>query len=107
MICLLRQLNEAAAPGNMAFPSSSSAYSIPSHFSLPDDAKRSERCFWAALSTLMENVSALLKTSYEARARPTQNKSSGGVRDTEVNEFAVRPHRSRPSRAVMTVTPVA
>src|SRR3569833_2732320 len=36
-----------------------------------------------------------------------QNSSTGGASDTEVNELAVRPCRSPPTRVVMTVTPVA
>ena len=39
--------------------------------------------------------------------RPTQNRTSGGSRDTDVNELAATPTGSSPSMAVMIVTPVA
>src|SRR5262249_1796768 len=72
--------------------------SKPSDLPAPDCAKRVDNPSWVSPRTLMPQVVALCQTEKLATPRATENNTSGGSRDTELNEHTVIPLR-KPSGA--------
>src|ERR1700744_5747976 len=81
--------------------------SISDHLPGPDLAKRVDSASWASARMLMPHSLASSQIAKLCTVRATENNTSGGSSDTELNELTVMPC-SVPSelRAVMIATPV-
>ena len=80
----------------------------PSNFSAPDVENWRERWCWSEASTFTANRFAATNAGSDGELFAAAQSTSGGLSETDVNEFAVIPQR-RPSSSsqVTTVTPVA
>src|SRR5580692_10158323 len=80
---------------------------MPDHLPAPDLAKRVESPSWLSARILTPQSLACSQIAMLCTVRATENSTSGGSSDTELNELTVMPC-STPSapRAVMMATPV-
>src|SRR5580698_2586024 len=80
---------------------------MPDHLPAPDLAKRVDSASWDSARMLMPHSLACSQIAKLCTVRATENSTSGGSSDTELNELTVMPC-STPSepRAVMMATPV-
>src|SRR5215475_3638874 len=81
----------ANAPGIRGTPVAPEIGSKPTHLPAPDWAKRVDNPSWVSPRTLTPQVVAVCQTEKLATLRATENNTSGGSRDTEVNELTVIP----------------
>src|SRR6202012_4198353 len=97
----------ASASGNSGTPFEATIGSIPDHLPAPDLAKRVDSASWASARMLMPHSLASSQIAKLCTVRATENSTSGGSSETELNELTVMPC-SVPSgpRAVMMATPV-
>src|SRR5690242_20483478 len=80
--------------------------SKPTHLSPPARANRVESPSCTSPRTLMPHALATCQAAKLRTARATENNTSGGSRETELNELTVIPRSPSGARVVTTATPV-
>src|SRR5438067_322168 len=91
MLCI-EQATRADGPGTPGRPSSHGSMSPAANRSTPEVANRRAMSACSSANTLTRNWGADVNAAWVLALRSRQTSTSGGSRDTELNELAVNPH---------------
>src|SRR4051812_42736189 len=86
----------ASAPCNRGLPSCDSLHSTPRNLSVPLRAKACDSCDWCSPRMLTQNRPVRRMRGHVVEPLPAHRPMSGGLRETEKNDWHAKPTGSSP-----------